>query len=99
MMASLLTGLAESISGIGVTLKPDKPTLLPLDEKIEEETLEDYDADEFYPMHRGDILGKRYEIVFKIGYGGYSTVWLARDKWYVSRPITMHIEEQLADVS
>ena len=98
-MAFLTTGLAEAIKGIGITPNPDKPTLLSLDEKIEEETLEDYNADEFYPMRHGDILGKRYEIVFKIGYGGYSTVWLARDKWYVSGLMTRHVEERLADVS
>jgi serine/threonine protein kinase len=27
----------------------------------------------------GDVLNKRYQIVDKLGYGGYSTVWLARD--------------------
>lgn len=27
----------------------------------------------------GDVLHERYQIVDKLGYGGYSTVWLARD--------------------
>lgn len=27
----------------------------------------------------GDILDRRYRIVDKLGFGGYSTIWLARD--------------------
>ncbi|OKP14466.1 hypothetical protein PENSUB_14078 [Penicillium subrubescens] len=27
----------------------------------------------------GDVLHDRYHIVDKLGFGGYSTVWLARD--------------------
>ncbi|KFY45713.1 hypothetical protein V494_00818 [Pseudogymnoascus sp. VKM F-4513 (FW-928)] len=29
----------------------------------------------------GDILHRRYHIVDKLGYGGYSTIWLARDTY------------------
>ena len=82
-MVFLMTGLAEAIKNIKIAKKPDPSTVPPLDEKIEEETLEDYDADDYYPVRRGDILGKRYEAIFKIGYGGYSTVWLAKDMRYV----------------
>ena len=32
-----------------------------------------------HPIHIGDILNNRYKILHKLGYGGSSTVWLARD--------------------
>ncbi|KAI5196597.1 hypothetical protein E4T39_07725 [Aureobasidium subglaciale] len=49
------------------------------DTKIEEETLPDYVASHFYPVRIGEILRDRYQIVGKLGFGGTSTVWLARD--------------------
>ncbi|KAM3423965.1 hypothetical protein BST61_g1358 [Cercospora zeina] len=52
---------------------------IPLDSKIEEETLPDYVASQFYPARIGEILRDRYQIVGKLGFGGTSTVWLARD--------------------
>ncbi|KAK4450341.1 kinase-like domain-containing protein [Podospora aff. communis PSN243] len=33
----------------------------------------------FHPVYIGDIYGGKYEIVNKIGYGRYCTVWLAKD--------------------
>lgn len=33
----------------------------------------------FYPVCIGEVLDKRYRIEHKIGHGGFSTVWLARD--------------------
>ncbi|CAK7242259.1 MAG: hypothetical protein STHCBS139747_003741 [Sporothrix thermara] len=33
----------------------------------------------FHPVCIGDVLKQRYRIVDKLGYGGYSTVWLAYD--------------------
>lgn len=46
---------------------------------IEEETLSDYDAEHFYPVHIGDTLNARYSVLGKLGYGVTSTVWLCRD--------------------
>ncbi|KXT08415.1 hypothetical protein AC579_3809 [Pseudocercospora musae] len=48
-------------------------------EPIEEETLPDYDAEHFYPVHIGDTLNARYSVLGKLGYGITSTVWLCRD--------------------
>jgi serine/threonine-protein kinase SRPK3 len=46
---------------------------------IEEvEKVTDYRMGGFCPISIGQIIGK-YEIFAKIGYGGYSTVWLAKD--------------------
>ncbi|KAG9626036.1 hypothetical protein KCU64_g18966, partial [Aureobasidium melanogenum] len=55
------------------------------DAKIEEETFPDYNASHFYLVRIGEILRDRYQIVRKLGFGGTSTVWLARD---LSEPAT-----------
>lgn len=33
----------------------------------------------FHPVYIGDIFNGRYKVLNKIGYGGYSTVWLVKD--------------------
>lgn len=33
----------------------------------------------FHPVYIGDVYHDRYKVLNKIGYGGYSTVWLVRD--------------------
>lgn len=33
----------------------------------------------FHPVYKGDLYHGRYEVLSKIGYGVYSTVWLVRD--------------------
>jgi serine/threonine-protein kinase SRPK3 len=44
------------------------------------ENIENYKAGGFYPLHIGDELdGGRFTIVHKLGFGGFSTVWLSRD--------------------
>ncbi|OAG35210.1 hypothetical protein AYO21_10608 [Fonsecaea monophora] len=37
-----------------------------------------------HPVHLGDISSSRYKTVAKIGYGQYSTVWLALDQRHKS---------------
>lgn len=54
-----------------------EPSLL-----VEEEKLPTYDRTNYYPMHIGDIADGHYQVVAKLGYGGTSTVWLARDLKY-----------------
>ncbi|TRX88294.1 hypothetical protein FHL15_010798 [Xylaria flabelliformis] len=45
------------------------------------EDLENYTAGGFHPVNLGDTFqGGRYTIRHKLGYGGYSTAWLAYDK-------------------
>ena len=47
---------------------------------VDAESLGRYRVGGYHPVHLGDLLkGGRYKIVHKLGYGGYSTVWLARD--------------------
>ncbi|EGE77728.2 CMGC/SRPK protein kinase [Blastomyces dermatitidis ATCC 18188] len=43
------------------------------------ESLERYKPGGYHPIMIGDMLHERYRIVDKLGFGGYSTVWLAQD--------------------
>ena len=49
------------------------------------EDLEKYQQNGFHPVHLGDTLDKlesgryRYEVIHKLGNGGFATVWLAHD--------------------
>ncbi|KAK3941868.1 kinase-like domain-containing protein [Diplogelasinospora grovesii] len=48
------------------------------------EELERYDKGGYHPVNLGDRLGDgaaggRYRVLHKLGYGGFSTVWLCRD--------------------
>ncbi|RAK99653.1 kinase domain protein [Aspergillus ibericus CBS 121593] len=43
------------------------------------ESLEKYGPGGYHPIMIGDVLRGRYRIVDKLGFGGYSTVWLALD--------------------
>lgn len=43
------------------------------------ESLEKYKPGGYHPIMIGDLLNERYCIVDKLGFGGYSTVWLAQD--------------------
>ncbi|KAK3987686.1 Serine/threonine-protein kinase, partial [Cladorrhinum sp. PSN332] len=71
-------------------LRPFRPVWKPLSfsnhvplvaphQTIEEETLPDYLASRYYPVHIGEVIHGRYQVVGKLGYGATSTVWLARD--------------------
>ncbi|KAJ5594829.1 kinase-like domain-containing protein [Penicillium hispanicum] len=46
---------------------------------LEEETLPWYSQDLFYPVKIGEVFQSRYQVIGKLGFGGYSTVWLCRD--------------------
>ncbi|EDN10327.1 predicted protein [Histoplasma mississippiense (nom. inval.)] len=47
---------------------------------IEEQTLPRYHQRNYYPVKTGEIFKDRYQIIVKLGYGAYPTVWLAWDK-------------------
>lgn len=51
--------------------------------EIEEETLPTYLPEKYYPVELGQVVGERYQVLAKLGYGVTSTVWLARDLMHV----------------
>lgn len=53
--------------------------LLDTSDKLEEETLPWYTQDGLYPVNIGQVFQSRYQVIGKLGFGGYSTVWLCRD--------------------
>ncbi|KAK3371704.1 hypothetical protein B0T24DRAFT_334182 [Lasiosphaeria ovina] len=68
-------------------LEPSPWKYLPF-ELGESENLENYEPGGFHPVHLGDVYddddddeggGGRYRVAHKLGFGGFSTVWLARD--------------------
>lgn len=52
---------------------------LPIQERVEEETVPDYKAERYYSVKLGDVFNSRYQVVAKLGYGTSSTIWLSRD--------------------
>ncbi|EFR05429.1 CMGC/CLK protein kinase [Nannizzia gypsea CBS 118893] len=48
-------------------------------EPVEEQTLSFYHRKNYYPVKIGEVFNDRYQVIAKLGYGGYATVWLARD--------------------
>lgn len=61
------------------TMFRKKLSNLPSTIKVEEEILPHYHANRFYPAQIGETFVGKYQVVGKLGYGGCSTVWLARD--------------------
>ncbi len=48
----------------------------------EDEGIEDYKIGGYHPCHVGEVLINRYVLVQKLGWGHFSTVWLAKDFKY-----------------
>lgn len=43
------------------------------------EKLEKYHEGGFCPIHLGDRIASRFTVLYKLGHGGFGTVWLVRD--------------------
>ena len=48
-------------------------------DESEDEGIPDYKIGGYHPVHLGEIMIGRYIVVQKLGWGHFSTVWLARD--------------------
>lgn len=59
-----------------------------------QENMSKYRPGGFHPIRLGDTLQDgRYQIYHKLGWGGFSTVWLARDnKYTAAQKIEMYFE-------
>lgn len=53
-------------------------------DQSEDEGIADYKIGGYHPVHLGEVLINRYVILQKLGWGHFSTVWLARDTAYDS---------------
>ncbi|KAI0599213.1 kinase-like domain-containing protein [Biscogniauxia sp. FL1348] len=51
----------------------------PMDRVEGVEDVELYNQGGFHPVHLGDVLDGRLEVVHKLGHGGFGTVWLCQD--------------------
>ena len=47
---------------------------------MEEQNLPFYHRKHYYPVKVGQLFNNRYKTIAKLGYGAYSTVWLAWDE-------------------
>ncbi|ODM91950.1 Serine/threonine-protein kinase spk-1 [Orchesella cincta] len=51
------------------------------EEEEDEEDQEDYQVGGYHPVKIGDVYNQRYEIIRKLGWGHFSTVWLCHDRF------------------
>jgi serine/threonine-protein kinase SRPK3 len=80
----MFASLRRSPPQLGRRCKPldfSNPSFVRIPEyhKIEEETLPDYIASQYYLTRIGEVIRERYQVVGKLGFGSTSTAWLARD--------------------
>jgi serine/threonine-protein kinase SRPK3 len=54
-------------------------TSIPSSEIVEEENWPWYTLQSFYPVHIGDVLHSKYQVLYKLGYGTTATIWMCRD--------------------
>lgn len=73
--------ITQSVTGSSLsrfsTMSPDKSIKYDWIDGVER--LDMYEPGGYHPVMIGNLLHGRYRIVDKLGYGGYSTIWLARD--------------------
>ena len=64
----------------------------------DEEDWEDYVAGGYHPVKIGDLFSDgRYKVVRKLGWGHFSTVWLAMDKKCADLSLSFHSTDLVVD--
>ena len=61
-------------------------TIIPASETVGEEHWPWYTPQSFYPVCTGDVLHSKYQVLYKLGYGTTSTIWICRDLQSVPLP-------------
>jgi len=59
----------------------------------EDEGIKEYQMGGYHPVHLGEILVDRYVIMQKLGWGQFSTVWLARDMKYENTFVALKVQK------
>ena len=96
--ATLTTNNVWEIDGVRppeLSLTTANPTYFPLDVPIGAEKRQDYDPRHFYPVKLREIFHDKYEVVVKVGFGGGSIAWLARNlhRYVFSLTVTLNVVE------
>jgi hypothetical protein len=96
-MAGLLRWTRNKLNPAPRRSFANQPKALSSGRPVEEETLPDYDPEEFYPVHIGDVFKGKYQVLGKLGFGANSTVWLCRNTEYGSVDLATFYCEALTD--
>jgi len=59
----------------------------------EDEGIKEYQVGGYHPVHLGEVLVGRYVIVQKLGWGQFSTVWLAKDMKHESTYVALKVQK------
>lgn len=49
------------------------------------EPIEEYRCGGYHPVHLSDVFNERYQVIGKLAFGQFSTVWLVKDQRYTFR--------------
>ncbi|KAI0016605.1 protein kinase-like domain-containing protein [Xylariomycetidae sp. FL0641] len=89
-MSNNTTGHADIVSEINIEVpEPVREPAAPIEyisawprswEDVGIEDVTGYNIGGFHPVHLGDILQDRFEVVHKLGNGGFGTVWCCQDR-------------------
>ena len=63
------------------------------DDDSEDEGIKEYQMGGYHPVHLGEVLIDRYVIVQKLGWGQFSTVWLAKDMAHENTYVAMKVQK------
>jgi len=67
---------------------------------FEEESLPDYEPEQFYPVNIGDTINSRYHVIGTLGFGANSTVWFCRDLSYGSdNLLSLQCDQLISDLA